>query len=389
MRMAITKVVSLFAGLLLYQATIACGTDGQSTSGPAANPWPPQVQFAAWVPYEPTAFQSAGRQYLVYELYLTNFEDHTLRVDSIEAINAISRTMKPAASFEAPQLNTMIHHVGQPIVGDENGSPEDNSQRDIAAGQTSIVYLLVKSEEHALIPARLVHRLVIGGSTIEAAIISTQHEEVHIVGPPLKGGPWVAGSGPGNDSHHRRQMLLLDGSLHLSSRFAIDWIRLKNSEASSGEKQDNRSYFSYDEPVLAVSDAKVVSTKDGIAENIPGHFGKGKIAVAMSYDTIYGNMIVLDLGYGRYAYYGHLKPGSIRVKEGDRVRRGQIIGRIGNTGSSFEPHLHFEITTANSAFRGEGLPYALDAYTETKKDGAIEKRMGELPLDGTLVTFSN
>jgi hypothetical protein len=341
------------------------------------------------VPYEPTVFQSAGRQYLVYELYLTNFEDHALHVDSIEAIDASRATTKPAASFEAPQLNTMMHHVGQPIVGDEIGSAEDNSQRDIPAGKTSIVYLLVKSEEHAQIPARLVHRLVIGGSTIEAAIISTHHEKIHIVGPPLKGGPWVAGSGPGNESHHRRQILLLEGNLHLSSRFAVDWIRLKNSEDSSGDKQDNRSYFSYDEPVLAVSDAKVVSTRDGIAENIPGHFGKGKIAVAMSYDTIYGNMIVLDLGHGQYAYYGHLKPGSIRVKEGDRVRRGQVIGRIGNTGSSFEPHLHFEITTSNSAFRGEGLPYALDAYTETTKDGAIEKRMNELPLDGTLVTFSN
>jgi murein DD-endopeptidase MepM/ murein hydrolase activator NlpD len=65
-----------------------------------------------------------------------------------------------------------------------------------------------------------------------------------------------------------------------------------------------------------------------------------------------------------------------------------VIGRIGNTGSSFAPHLHFEITTSSSALRGEGIPYALDAYTETTKDGAAEKRMRELPLDGTLVTFS-
>jgi hypothetical protein len=387
--MAPTKVVFLLLGLLLCLTTIASGTDGQSTSGPPANLWPPQVQVAASVPFEPTAFQSAGRQYLVYELYFTNFEEHTLRVDSIEVVDATGTTTKPAASFEAPQLNTMMHHVGQPIVGDEIGSAADNSQRDVAAGQSSIVYLLVKSDEHAQIPVRLVHRLVIGGSTVEAAIISTHHETVHIVGPPLKGGPWVAGSGPGNESHHRRQLLLLEGRLHLSSRFAIDWIRLKNSEGSSGDNQDNRSYFSYDEPVLAVSDAKVVSTRDGIAENIPGHFGKGKIAVAMSYDTIYGNMITLDLGDGQYAYYGHLKPGSIEVKEGDRVRRGQVIGRIGNTGSSFEPHLHFEITTSNSALRGEGIPYALDAYTETTKDGAIERRTHELPLDGTLVTFSN
>ena len=387
--MSLTKVVSLLVGLLLCHTTVASGMDGQSTSGPAADLWPPQLQVAAWVPYEPTVFDSAGRQYLVYELYVTNFEEHPLRIDSIEAIDAAGAIAKPAASFEGPQLNTMIHHVGQQIVGDQIGSPEDNSARDIAAGQTSIVFLLVESQEHAQIPTRLLHRLVIGGAAVEAAAISTHHEKVRIVGPPLQGGPWVAGSGPGNVSHHRRQIVLLDGSLHLSSRFAIDWIRLKNSKESSGDEQDNRSFFSYDQPVLAVGDAKVVSTRDGIPENIPGHFGKGKIAVGISYDTLYGNMIVLDLGERQYAHYGHLKPGSIQVKEGDHVRRGQVIGRIGNTGSSFGPHLHFEITTSSSALRGEGLPYALDAYTETTKDGAIEKRMHDLPLDGTLVTFSN
>jgi hypothetical protein len=65
--MTLTKVVSILVGLLLFHTTIASGTDGPSTSGQAAKPWPPQVQVAAWVPFEPTAFQSEGRQYLVYE----------------------------------------------------------------------------------------------------------------------------------------------------------------------------------------------------------------------------------------------------------------------------------------------------------------------------------
>jgi hypothetical protein len=387
--MYLNKAVALLAGILFCHLTGAVGINGPSTSAPAANLWPPQLQVAAWVPNEPTAFNSAGRQYLVYELYLTNFEERTLRIDSIEAIDVDGAIAKPAAAFDGSQLNTMMHHVGQQIIGDQIGSIEDNSARDIAAGQTSIVFLLVASQEHAQIPARLRHRLIIGGATLEASTISTHHEKVRIIGPPLQSGPWVAGSGPGNDSHHRRQIVLLDGSLHLSSRFAIDWKRLKNSKESSGDEQNNRSFFSYDQPVLAVGDAKVVSTRDGIPENIPGHFGKGKIAVPISYDTVYGNMIVLDLGTRQYAYYGHLKPGSIQVKVGDHVRRGQIIARIGNTGSSFAPHLHFEITTSGSALRGEGLPYALDAYTETTKDGGIQKRVHELPLDGTLVTFTN
>jgi hypothetical protein len=95
---------------------------------------------------------------------LTNFEDHTLHVDSIEAIDATRATTNPAAAFESLQSNTMMHHVGQPVVRDEIGSAADNSERDIAAGQTSIVYLLVKSEEHAQIP---VHLEMIATSTVE------------------------------------------------------------------------------------------------------------------------------------------------------------------------------------------------------------------------------
>lgn len=50
---------------------------------------------------------------------------------------------------------------------------------------------------------------------------------------------------------------------------------------------------------------------------------------------------MLDLGDNRHAFYGHLLPGSLRVKPGDRVRRGQVIGRLGNSGNSTGPHLHF------------------------------------------------
>lgn len=381
------SAVSALAGLIMCHITTAGAAGERSGSAPAANQWPPQVQVAVRVPFEPSIFQSADRQCLIYELYLTNFEEHSVRVDRADAIDAAKTAQEPIASFAAPALNTMIHHVGQQIVGDEIASAEDDSQRDIGAGQSAIVFLFVQSSEHSQLPARLTHRLLIGDSVVETDPISTHHEKVLTVGAPLEGGPWVAGSGPSNESHHRRQLLLLDGTPHLSSRFAIDWMRLKSPQTSSGDEQDNRSYSSYDQPVLAVTDATVEAIRDGIAENVPGHFGTGKLAVVMSYDTIYGNMIILNLGAGQYAYYGHLKPGSIAVKKGDRVRGGQVIGRIGNSGSSFEPHLHFEITTADSAFRGEGIPYAIDHYTVTGKDGPTDRRRGELPLDGTVVTF--
>ena len=71
-------------------------------------------------------------------------------------------------------------------------------------------------------------------------------------------------------------------------------------------------------------------------------------------ETIGGNHVVLDLGGGRFAFYAHLQPGSLKVKVGDRVTRGQIIGLVGNSGNSTEPHLHFHISNGVSPLGSEG-----------------------------------
>ena len=73
-----------------------------------------------------------------------------------------------------------------------------------------------------------------------------------------------------------------------------------------------------------------------------------------------GNFISLALGDGRFATYEHLRPGSLKVAEGDHVRAGQVIAEIGFTGDSTEPHLHFHVSDSPSPLQGEGMPYLLD-----------------------------
>jgi len=99
-----------------------------------------------------------------------------------------------------------------------------------------------------------------------------------------------------------------------------------------------------------------------------------------------GNSVVLDVGSGQYAHYAHLQPGSLRVKAGDRVRRGDVIALVGSSGSSFEPHLHFEVTTSPEPLRGEGVPYLVDAYTNVGS-GTPTRRVRQLPIAGSLVEF--
>jgi murein DD-endopeptidase MepM/ murein hydrolase activator NlpD len=95
-------------------------------------------------------------------------------------------------------------------------------------------------------------------------------------------------------------------------------------------------------------------------------------------ETIAGNTITLDLGGGQFAYYMHLEPGSVRVKVGDRVRRGQTLARVGCTGDAREPHLHFEVTNSSKPLSGEGVPYLIDRYRSKGSNGMLELHTHEL-----------
>jgi murein DD-endopeptidase MepM/ murein hydrolase activator NlpD len=121
--------------------------------------------------------------------------------------------------------------------------------------------------------------------------------------------------------------------------------------------KDNRNYRCYGAEALAVADGVVVEVRAG-------------------------NHIALDLGHGHYAHYGHFQPGSIRVRKGDRVRRGQVLGLVGNSGNSTEPHLHFQISDGPAILASDGLPYELDTFVHDGK-----RVRDELPRTGWAIDF--
>jgi murein DD-endopeptidase MepM/ murein hydrolase activator NlpD len=210
----------------------------------------------------------------------------------------------------------------------------------------------------------------------------------------LRGGEWLAANGPSSTSGHRRALIPVAGQAHIAQRFAIDWVRLREDGGTfTGDPKDNKNYRCYGVEALAVADAVVIAVKDGIPENVPGLNSR---AVPITLETVGGNHVILDLGQGRYAFYAHLQPGSLRVKAGDKVRRGQVVGLVGNSGNSTEPHLHFHIADANSPLGSDGLPYVLPAFEVQGKGGGwktseakatAEKRQMEIPLENDVVRF--
>ena len=90
---------------------------------------------------------------------------------------------------------------------------------------------------------------------------------------------------------------------------------------------------------------------DGLPEQKPGVFLEG-----ISPEEADGNSVILDIGGGNYALYAHFQPGSIRVEEGDRIERGDVLGLVGNSGNSLAPHLHFHVMSGPLSLASNGLP---------------------------------
>src|SRR5205085_8384853 len=242
------------------------------------------------------------------------------------------------------------------------GVPQSTEKRKLGGGLRAVVFLWLTFDSPAAVPAMLRHRLITKmnvtseGKTSEAEI-KGEGAEVKVrsapplISPPLRGDGWLAANGPSNTSGHRRAMIPTSGAAHIAQRFAIDWVQLRETgQTFTGDRLKNENYRCYGAEALAVADGTVVAIKDGIPQNVPGATSR---AVPITLETVGGNHVILDIGQGYYAFYAHLQPGSLRVKVGDKVKRGQVVGLVGNSGNSTEPHLHFHISNANSPLGSE------------------------------------
>jgi murein DD-endopeptidase MepM/ murein hydrolase activator NlpD len=90
----------------------------------------------------------------------------------------------------------------------------------------------------------------------------------------------------------------------------------------------------------------------------------GKLADpnTISIDTVNGNHVVLDIGGGYFAFYAHLQKNSVTVHVGDQVKKGAVLGKLGNSGNTSGPHLHFHIMTGPSVLGSNGVPYVIDTF---------------------------
>src|SRR5690606_16434230 len=145
--------------------------------------------------------------------------------------------------------------------------------------------------------------------------------------------------------------------------YAIDWIQLDaDGRHAQGDPEIVANWHAYGTEVLAVADAVVAAVRDDVeeSETLSAH-------PDLPLEDGSGNYVVLDLGGNRYAFYEHLKPGSVRVAVGDRVGKGETLAELGFTGHASGPHLHFHVADGVVPLGSEGLPFVIDAFERSEE----------------------
>jgi hypothetical protein len=357
--------------------------------------------LTAWVLQAPTPVRGDdGRTRLTYELHVTNTQEEPLILTSVEVGDAGGRLQL----IDRDELPGGFRPFG--VSRHEWAKRPHTGPLTLTAGMSGLIYLWVPLPQSRAVSGALRHRIVVesregaGGPAraIELLPVELSSREPMRIGPPVRGGPWLVSNGPSNISGHRRLAIPLHGRLSVFQRYAIDYLRLDSlGRRYEGDGRANREYFTHGEEAIAVADAVVAKVRDGIVENVPHELPSG---AAMGLDTVYGNAVILDLGDGHFAIYAHLLLGTIKVKQHDRVRVGDVLGLIGNSGNSLLPHLHFQLADSARTLSGEGLPYVHASFGVLGKcprgdeDDAPPCELGlqrpvneALPLNGSVVTF--
>jgi hypothetical protein len=379
-----------------------------------ATPAPPAVEAAVVDEFSPLVISMVepgpipvrgtdGLYHLVYELQVQNASPRPASLVSIVS----------SADGDVIDETTGEDLVARTLpIGDYPFPPRPIAQ--IAPGTSALVLMDTTFEDRDSVPdaldqaisatfgdvradqanfAKLFPTDVVANSSTPVA----QDDPISI-GPPLTGPNWVAVNGCCRLSPHRGAMIPIGGRINASERYAVDWTRLdltdiqdgENLRSFSGDAADNADYFTYDQPVLAVADGEVAVVSDGFADMTP-HVSQDDLPLK----DYGGNYIVLKISDGVYAFYAHLKRGSMKVDVGDRVHLGDEIGRTGNSGNTSEAHLHFHLMDGLSPLTSGNLPFEITAFSMV---GAISpdgsefvvdegERTDELPLGGSGISF--
>jgi hypothetical protein len=236
-------------------------------------------------------------------------------------------------------------------------------------GASGVSFFDVTYTDLAAVPSLLSHQLFVHldehglmDHTALTTPIAVSCRDPVVLSPPLVGSGWFDANGccaVVNGHRASASGLHLNGDLRAAEQFGVDWLQIDaHGRCCNGDLALLQSWEYYGAPIYAAASGTVFSV---IARDQPDQEPVGTVR-DITLQNLTGNSLIEDIGGGRYMLYAHMKPGSIpaTIQDGTHVEVGQMIGRLGNSGNSDAPHLHFQVTDSPSALVATGLPFVFN-----------------------------
>jgi hypothetical protein len=297
-----------------------------------------------------------GKDHVEYELLVVNVFSEPVTLSSVIVLDPAGKElMRIEGGTLAAATQTLFAKSATPVIPASSAVSVDIDLMlppDTAPERVThrITYALKADSELAL---------MVGSLKVDAPEVAINRQPAIVIRPPLKGNGWLATSACCKPNVHRDERIAVDGvRIETGETFAVDWAKVKNDRLFDGDGKRVEQYYGFGEDVLAVADGTVVSIHDGLPDQTPF-----VLMVPKSKTDYGGNNVMLQIAPNVFAWYAHLRQGSLGVKVGDTVKAGAPIAKLGNTGPSEGPHLHLGLIDKPDAITGRSLPFVFDSFT--------------------------
>jgi hypothetical protein len=161
-----------------------------------------------------------------------------------------------------------------------------------------------------------------------------------------------------------------------NQKFAFDLVGLDEAgKTRKGDGKTNEDYFAFGREIISPADGNVTDVINGVRDNVPG---------SMNPYSAVGNAVIIQHRENEFSVLAHMKLDSIKVKVGDKVTRGQVIGLCGNSGNSSEPHLHYHLQNTPIIQDGTGIK-CLFQKVKIIVDGQEQQKTNYSPVKGDII----
>ena len=333
----------------------AVGKDGLKPLDPAAERDRPTAILVSPIHEAQVVRGDDGMDHVEYDLLVVSVFPEPVTLTSVTVLDPTGKKlMRIEGGALTAATQPLFAHTGSAVIP--------------ASAAVSVDVDMILPPNTA--PERVTHRIayalkagseltpMITGLEIDAPEVAINRQPAIVIKPPVRGEDWLAAAACCKPNLHRDLRVAIDGErIETAETFAVDWAKVKNDRLFDGDGKRAEQYYGFGQDVLAVADGTVVYVHDGIPDETPF-----VLMVPKSKSDYGGNNVALEIAPNVFAWYAHLRHGSIKVKVGDAVKARAAIAELGNSGPSEGPHLHFGLLDKPDPVAGRSLPFVLDSF---------------------------